>query len=347
MEASTTNLISPNSPRFPKRAVDNLLQVHSLTVEYCLGTATFAAVRNVSFSIASGEIVGLLGESGCGKTTTALSLLNLLPDASAVTSGSIFLGNRDLLSMSEDQLREIRGTEIAIIYQDSAVLNPVIRVGDQVAEVLRAHRRCSRKELEGKVRDLLASIGLSDGERLYNAYPHQLSGGQRQRIAIAQALICEPALVIADEPTASVDDDTAVDILSLISRMRQNCGTSFLIISHDPNALAGIASRVIVMYAGEVVENGPAEEVFSNPMHPYTRALLQCFASKNSGNRFGKEKRRFPYIPGNSPDPLEVSLGCPFADRCSDRMSVCNLSQPDLLQHSSNRLVRCFKYEVA
>jgi peptide/nickel transport system ATP-binding protein len=347
MEASTTNLVSSSSPHIPESAAGNLLQVHRLTVEYCLDSARFAAVRNVSFSIAPGEIVGLLGESGCGKTTTALSLLGLLPDAAAVTGGSVFFGERDLLSMTEEQLREVRGAEVAIIYQDSAVLNPVIRVGDQVAEVLRAHRRCNRRESQEKVQALLASIGLRDGERLYNAYPHQLSGGQRQRIAIAQALICEPVLVIADEPTASVDDDTGADILSLMGRMRHDYGTAFLIISHDPDALAAIASRVIVMYAGEIVEDGPADEVFSDPMHPYTRALLQCSASKSAGNRRDRERGRFPYIPGNSPDPSEISLGCSFASRCSDQMPACNSNQPDLLQNSCNRMVRCFKYEVA
>jgi peptide/nickel transport system ATP-binding protein len=327
-------------------AAGDLLTVKGLTVQYRVGAGAFTAVDSVSFSVARGQIVGLLGESGCGKTTTALSLLRLLSPVSSVTNGSIYFRGRDLLSLTETGLRVLRGAELAIIFQDSSVLNPVLRAGNQVAEVLRAHSRCNLRQARDQVQLLFASLGLLDFDRIYEAYPHQLSGGQRQRIAIAQALICEPGFVVADEPTAHLDAVTAAEILALMGEMRETRNTSFLIVSHDPGTLAAVADRIIVMYAGEVVEDGPAKEVLLNPLHPYTRALLECSPERITASPSARGKKRFPCIPGDSPNPLEALPGCRFAPRCADRMPECDSRRPKVLEQSGDRSVRCFKYEV-
>lgn len=324
----------------------DLLRVRDLTVRFSQEGREFTAVNRVSFDIASGEIVGLLGESGCGKTTISLSMLGLLPDAARVSCNSIFFRGRDLCLLNESELREIRGAEIAIIYQDSNVLNPVICVGSQVSEVLRAHRRCTTRQAREEAQAIFSAIGLSDFDRIYNAYPHQLSGGQRQRIAIAQALICRPQLVIADEPTASADRNTAIEILDFIKQMKESSGTSFLFISHDPDALAAISDRILVMYAGEIVENGPLRDVYSKPRHPYTDALLQCVPRRIVPKDSDHGKSRLPYIPGKAPDPLAVLPGCSFSSRCKDQMEICDQRRPELIQVSFCRSVRCFKYEA-
>jgi peptide/nickel transport system ATP-binding protein len=328
------------------QSAGDLLRVKNLTVRYCVAGTEFTAVDDVSLAIAPGEIVGLLGESGCGKTTVALSLLGVLPESARVTAGSVLFCRQDLLSLKESQLRRLRGAQISVIYQDSSVLNPVIRVGDQVCEVLRAHATCSLDEARDKVRSVFTSIGLTESERIYQAYPHQLSGGQRQRIAIAQALICNPRLVIADEPTASVDPDTAEEILDYMRRMKEAYGTSFLVISHDPDALAAVADRIIVMYAGQIVEDGPLSELYSQPLHPYTQALLQCSLNRKKSQEAGR-REPLPFIPGNSPDPLEVIPGCSFASRCVHRMQICDTHRPETFETSSSRSVRCFKCEAS
>jgi oligopeptide/dipeptide ABC transporter ATP-binding protein len=328
------------------RPVINLLQVRDLTVRYSHQGHVFNAVERVSFDIRPGEIVGVLGESGCGKTTVGLSLLRLLPDAAHVTGGRILLRGRDLGTLSESQLREVRGAEVAIIYQDSNVLNPVIRVGKQVSAVMRAHSGCTASRAREEVEVLFSAIGLRDFDRLYDSYPHQLSGGQRQRIAIAQALICKPSLVIADEPTASVDPTTACEIIVFMKQMNQLYGTSFLFISHDPATLAAIASRLVVMYAGEIIENGPLRDVYSRPLHPYTEALLQCAPQRIDSRSYGQNKTRMPFIPGRAPDPMEIMPGCSFSNRCNYRMETCDLRKPESIQLFSGRSVRCFKHEV-
>jgi peptide/nickel transport system ATP-binding protein len=324
----------------------DLLRVRDLTVRFSQEGYELTAVNHISFDIGSREIVGLLGESGCGKTTIALSLLSLLPDAARVSCNSIFFRGRDLCLLDESELREVRGAEVAIIYQDSSVLNPVIRVGNQVSEVLRAHRKCTRRQAREEAHAIFSAIGLRDFDRIYNAYSHQLSGGQRQRIAIAQALICKPRLVIADEPTASVDRNTAREILDFIKQMKESCGTSFLFISHDPSTLAAVADRIIVMYAGQIVENGPLGDLYSQPLHPYTDALLQCTPRRIMPKDSGHEKSRLPYIPGKAPDPLAVLPGCSFSSRCKDRMEICDLRSPELIEVPTYKSVRCFKYEV-
>ncbi len=226
------------------------------------------------------------------------------------------------------------------------MLNPVIRVGNQVSEILRAHRRCTARQAREETEVVFAAIGLRELDRIYDAYPHQLSGGQRQRVAIAQALICRPRLVIADEPIASVDRDTACEILECMKRLQESCGTSFLFISHDPATLAVIADRIMVMYAGQIVENGLLADVYSQPLHPYTDALLQCAPQRIAIKDSDCGKIRLPCIPGKSPGPLDMLPGCSFSSRCRDRMEICDSRKPVQIEVSSCRSVRCFKHEV-
>jgi peptide/nickel transport system ATP-binding protein len=346
MPVSSSISLERSTPGSETEAATDLLAVKDLTVQYRVDSRTFTAVDRISFSVGRAEIVGILGESGCGKTSTALSLLRLLPDNALLTGGCVYFRDRNLRSLSEKQLRELRGAELSIIFQDSAVLNPVMRAGTQIIEVLRAHSGCNFRQAREKLRDLFTSIGLLDFDRIFDAYPHQLSGGQRQRIAIAQALICEPKLVIADEPTAHLDAGTAAEILAFMLKMRDIRQTSFLIISHNPEILAKVADRIIVMYAGQVVEEGSAEDILARPLHPYTQALLRCSPTRGMSAVGGGGKKRFAFIPGNSPNPLEVLPGCSFSARCADRMPICDSHQPELPEQSGKRAVRCFKYEV-
>jgi oligopeptide/dipeptide ABC transporter ATP-binding protein len=299
-------------------------------------------VKQVSFTIAHREIVGLLGESGCGKTTTALAILRLLPPSARIVNGTIHFQGASLLTLDERRLREMRGFQISVIYQDSEVLNPVMRVGDQVMEVLRAHRRMSTERMHDQVFSMFGEMGFDDCARVYRAYPHQLSGGERRRIAIAQALVCRPRLVIADEPTASLDFKTTDELLSLFAHLRDVYDTSFLLISHNPEALM-VADRLVVMYAGQVIESGSRSEVFTRPKHPYTRALLQC-AVQGGAQSVGNQLRRIACIPGSAPDPSESISGCTFASRCSDRTAACETREPELIFLSEDDSARCLKY---
>jgi oligopeptide/dipeptide ABC transporter ATP-binding protein len=327
----------------PREAGSNLLRVSNLSVNYRLDDVhESCVVKQVSFEVKSGEIVGLLGESGSGKTTTALALAALLPSSARMAEGSVEFQGNDLQKLDARRLRGIRGSEISTIYQDSLVLNPVMRAGDQVAEVLRAHRSMTSGEMRDEVCATLAALGLENCDRIFRAYPHQLSGGQRRRVAIAQALVCKPRLVIADEPTAWLDSNTSATILDVFEKLRALHDMAFLLISHDPETLA-LADRVMVMYAGQIVESGERSEVLTRPKHPYTVALLQC-GQGNVGKASSRDERRLPCIPGHAPDPAEKSEGCSFSRRCCDRMEVCDRRSPELLKISGSQAVRCFKY---
>jgi ABC-type glutathione transport system ATPase component len=252
-----------------------LLRVRNLAVTYRnAANSELRAVDGIDFTIADGDIVGLLGESGCGKTSIGMALLGMLPSV-ATRSGTMHFREKDLAELSPKEMREVRGAGIAMIFQDPALaLHPLIRVRDQVGEVLRAHSACNLEEIRRAVEKLLAALELDDVERIGNSYPHQLSGGECQRILIAQSLICKPGLIVADEPTASLDSRTALEILELICRINEEKRIAFLFISHDPAVLRMVASRVIVMHAGKIVEEGTADQILNRPSHPYTRALL-------------------------------------------------------------------------
>jgi peptide/nickel transport system ATP-binding protein len=254
-----------------------ILRVHNLEVYYGSGRIDqLRLLDGVHCEIRAGEIVGLLGESGAGKTTLAKAILGLLPRPGYLVHGSITFDGTPLLALKQHEMRAIRGARVSLVHQDSSVLNPVMRVGDQIVEVLRAHRDCSSQQYRESALSLLRDLELVDPERVYRAYPHQLSGGQRQRIAIAQALACEPALVIADEPTSSLDARTSTQVLRLLARLTWSRRTAVLLISHDCSVLAEISDRLMVMYTGRIVEQGAPAEVLQAPRHPYTCALLEC-----------------------------------------------------------------------
>ncbi|HWQ52474.1 MAG TPA: ABC transporter ATP-binding protein, partial [Bryobacteraceae bacterium] len=305
-----------------------VLDVRDLTVAY--GAAS--AVEGATFHIDAGELAGVLGESGSGKSTMARSLAGLLPRAARVVRGTVLFRGTDVLAEPESRLRAIRGAGISLIAQEPALaLNPVMRAGTQVAEVIRAHRRWSAARCRSDAALVLEKLCGADAGRIFDAYPHQLSGGQRQRVAIAQAVALEPALVVADEPTASLDQGMQAEVLALLAGLKR-FGCAVLLITHNPGNLTGIADRLLVMYAGRIVEQGPFADVSAAPLHPYTRALLAC--APGSRHRGGL----LPTIPGAPPDPAALPPGCPFAPRCTELMDACSRQDPTGLR------VRCFHH---
>jgi oligopeptide/dipeptide ABC transporter ATP-binding protein len=317
--------------------------VDKLSVTYVPdGHQPVHALNQATLEIQPGELVGILGESGSGKSTLAAAILRILPANAQFENGSIKFRGRDLLQLRERDLRDIRGAGVALISQDPAsVLNPVITVGDQIAEVIRAHIPMSTSTRRTLVEELLAEVGFEQPRQIYRAYPHQLSGGQRQRVIIAQAIACRPALVIADEPTSKLDASLQTEILALMRDISRRHHTAFVLISHNPTVLAGFVDRIVVMYAGHIVEEGRTEDVFHRPLHPYTQALIRLTARylANSGPR-----TRFQAIEGEPPDLSSSGIGCPFAPRCPDRMQVCTEREVQETTPCPSQRVSCFKY---
>jgi oligopeptide/dipeptide ABC transporter ATP-binding protein len=319
--------------------VASLLEISDLTVRYPSGAGPAVVVRDLCLKVESGEVVGLLGESGCGKSTLLLSVLGLLPPP-ALVSGSVRFRGRELLGLPEGELRRVRGADIAVVFQDPALaLNPVRRAGPQVAEVVAAHRVQSRRRSREDALAVLREVGLPEPERLYEAYPHELSGGQRQRVVIAQALACRPSLLLADEPTASLDATTQAELRALLSALQARLGLAVLVASHDLGAVAALARRVMVMYAGRLVEGGTPAQVLADPLHPYTRGLTRAYPRPAAATR-----PPLPLgvpIPGVPPDPARLPDGCAFEPRCADRRPVCRESSPRETWPGDGRHVRC------
>ncbi len=319
----------------------SLLKVSALTVSStAMPGAERTILSDITFSVVPGEVVGVLGESGAGKSTLALALLRILPRGFQIRGGEIQLNSRSVLELSNKELRSVRGNEASIVYQDSSALNPVLRVDAQVAEVVRAHSEWNKACCLREAHEVLELVGLGE-QRLFSAYPHQLSGGQKQRVAIAQALVCKPDLLIADEPTASLDASTTLDILNLIEQIRCNLNTAVLLISHQPEVLAYSTDRLMVLYAGQIVEEGPTRDIFDSPFHPYTRELLRCQKPTPNANR--EAKPYWTFIPGStiSPEPA----GCGFENRCLQRKEICGRCLPHITHVEAGRDVRCFEYE--
>jgi len=315
-----------------------LLDVHALHVSFPAGGGAIArAVDGVSFTIAHGETVCLVGESGCGKSVTALSLLRLVPPPGRIDSGSgIHFDGLDLLTLPDEQLRRIRGNRMAMIFQEPmTALNPVLTVGDQIAEVVRVHTKASRREAWESAVAMLTLVGIADPAVRAKQYPHELSGGMRQRVMIAMALILEPQLVIADEPTTALDVTIQAQILELLRELKARTGMALLLITHDLGVVAEMASRVIVMYAGRVVEEAPVEALFANASHPYTEGLLAAIP------RLGADQSRLTTIPGTVPPPTEWPTGCRFRERCAYAFDRCVTEEPALVQVGSAHRARC------
>jgi peptide/nickel transport system ATP-binding protein len=318
-----------------------LLQVRDLTVQ--LDRTSGATLDRVSFDIGAGEAVGLLGESGCGKTTLALALIGLLPPVACVTGGSVRFRGHELLLKDERQLQRIRGAELSIIFQEPQMaLNPVMRVGDQIVEVLRAHSNGNRRRHRERAESLLQQVRLPDAH-IYSAYPHELSGGECQRVVIAQALACKPALLIADEPTSALDTTTQADLLGLLKEIKERLNLALLFITHHPLLLSGIADRILIMYAGRIVEEGTLAGVTTQPHHPYTAALLRSIPPA-PGKHVHARQHSLPAIPGAALHSKHVENGCPFEPRCPERMPVCATRAPRQVQTANGGRVRCFRH---
>jgi oligopeptide/dipeptide ABC transporter ATP-binding protein len=322
-----------------------LLQVQDLHVAYRLrGGTQLRALAGVSFDLVPGETLGVLGESGSGKSTLAATLLRLLPRNSQIEKGSALFEGQDLLRATPGTLEHIRGARISLISQEpSLALHPTIRIGEQISDVLAAHESASRVVLRQKTLQLLAEVFPADAARIASCYPHQLSGGQQQRVLIAQAIACGPSLIVADEPTASLDPTTQQDILTLFRRLREKLRLSMILITHNPALLPVLADRTLVLYAGTVAEIGPTKRVLGWLQHPYTRALLESMPS-HLDEQSSERKSRLPVIPGEAPNMELLANGCRFAPRCVDRMEVCTKREPTAVAVREAHTVSCFKY---
>jgi oligopeptide/dipeptide ABC transporter ATP-binding protein len=314
-----------------------LLSIRNLRTWFYTEAGVARAVDGVSFDIGAGETLGLVGESGSGKSVTALSILRLIQPPGRIESGSVIeFEGKDIVTLGDAEIRDIRGNRISMIFQEPmSALNPVFTVGDQVAEVARVHGGMSRRDAWDRAVEMLALTGIPDADSRAKQYPHQLSGGMRQRVLIAMALMMKPALVIADEPTTALDVTIQAQILDLLVDLQKKIGTSILMITHDLGVIAETASRVIVMYAGEVVEQAEVDELFAKPQHPYTEGLM------HSMPHIGHDQERLNVIPGTVPAPTEWPAGCRFRDRCPYSWDRCASEHPPLYQIGTGHVSRC------
>jgi oligopeptide/dipeptide ABC transporter ATP-binding protein len=324
---TTGTMTEPEArPEAPAAGSDSdlLLDVRDLRTHFHVMDGTVMAVDGVDFSLRKGETLGVVGESGCGKSVTAMTIMRLLDIPPAeIASGEILFEGKDLLKLPEDKMRQMRGNELAMIFQEPmSSLNPVFTVGDQITEAVRQHLKVSKKEAVERAIESLTMVGIPFPERRIKQYPHELSGGQRQRVMIAMALSCEPKLLIADEPTTALDVTIQAQILELIKAIQQRTGTAVMLITHDLGVVAEMADNVVVMYAGRVVERGTASEVLLQPRHPYTEGLLSSIPSK------GMRGQRLNVIKGTVPNPFNMPNGCNFGPRCPYRFEACTQHDP-------------------
>ncbi|HXY62078.1 MAG TPA: ABC transporter ATP-binding protein [Nitrospirota bacterium] len=316
----------------------DLLDIQGLTTHFFTRSGVVNAVDNLSLAVQKGSVLGLVGESGCGKTVTALSILNLVPYPGKIITGKILFEGKDLLGLSAEEMRSIRGARISMIFQEPmTALNPVFTVGDQIAEVLTAHRDVTRKEALKSAADLLQSVGIPSPEKRVNEYPHQLSGGMRQRVMIAMAIACKPALILADEPTTALDVTIQAHILELLGTIQQEMGMAMVLVTHDLGLIAERAHEVAVMYAGRIVEQAGTKELFANPQHPYTRGLMASIPQPGEEGH-----KRLRTILGTVPRLYDLPKGCTFAPRCDLKTGKCEI-EPELVEVKPGHLVRCWE----
>ena len=343
-DARMEELIPPSGRR-PKAgpAGSPLLQVRGLRTSFYTRDGIVRAVDGIDFDVNRGEIMGLVGESGCGKSVTSLSLLRLIPSPGRIEGGQVLFDGQDLLTLPNDAMRKIRGDRISMIFQQpTSSLNPVWDVGSQIAEVLELHRNMTAKAARARALDLLKVVGIPDPDRRLKAYPHELSGGMAQRVIIAMALACEPELLIADEPTTALDVTIQAQILDLIRHLREETGTAVILITHDLGVVAEMCDRVAVMYAGEILEQADTVALFREPRHPYTRGLIDSIPV------VGVIRDELAVIPGNVPNLIDLPPGCRFVPRCVasvvESVEGCRESHPDLHQVAPAHGVRCWLY---
>lgn len=319
---------------------ETLLEIKDLHTHFYTEYGVVPSVNGVSFSINKGETIGIVGESGCGKSVTSLSILQLVDESGKIVNGEILFEGDDLTKYSKKQMRKIRGNKISMIFQEPLTsLNPVFTIGSQISEAIRLHQNVSKQEAKQKTIEMLKRVGIPRAEKLYYSFPHMLSGGMRQRVMIAMALSCNPQLLIADEPTTALDVTIQAQILQLMKELSKEYQTSIIMITHDLGVVAEMVDRVIVMYAGQIVEQNDVFKIFNNPQHPYTKGLL------NSTPKIHQLTDQLESIEGNVPIPSELPAGCKFHPRCPFAMDKCFNHEPPLFQLGDGEQVRCWLHE--
>lgn len=328
----------------PAATAERLLEINGLKTHFDTRDGVVKAVDAVDLHVDRGEVLGIVGESGCGKSVTSLSVMGLIAHPGEIVAGEILFGGKDIAQMKKSELRSLRGEHISMIFQQpTGALNPVYRSGAQIREVFELHRDWAKDVEEEKVVDMLARVGIPDPKTRARAYPHELSGGMAQRVMIAMALACEPELLIADEPTTALDVTIQAQILDLIRELQESFNTAVLLITHDLGVVAEMAHRVAVMYAGEIVEETDVDAIFHQPLHPYTRGLIGSIPV------LGVKKDELATIPGIVPSLIDLPSGCRFASRCVDRvqndLEICTTEKPELLEARPGHKVRCWLYK--
>lgn len=318
---------------------ENILQVKNLKTYFHTEAGLVKAVNDVSFDVEKGKTLGIVGESGCGKSMTSLSIMRLIEKPGKIEGGEILLDGEDIVKMSEEEMRKIRGKKIAMIFQEPMTsLNPVFTIGQQLIEALLLHENMTKKEAKERAIEMLKLVKIPLAERRFDEYPHQLSGGMRQRVMIAMALCCNPELLICDEPTTALDVTIQAQILDLINELKEKTGTSVMMITHDLGVIAEVADDVMVMYAGQVVEKASCDQIFDQPLHPYTDGLMKCIPKLDDD-----DTKELSVIKGMVPSFDDMPAGCTFCPRCPEAREICRCKMPDLVD-VDGRKVRCFKY---
>ena len=321
--------------------MDALLQVKNLRTHFFSRAGVVRAVDDVSFSLARGEILGLVGESGCGKSVSSLSIMRLVDRPGRIVSGEILFEDRDLLRLSKEEMRRLRGSRLAMIFQEpTSSMNPVFTIGSQIAEAILVHERVSRQAARERVLTLMGLVGIPDPERRFRQFPHQFSGGMLQRMMVAMALACNPSVLIADEPVTALDVTIQAQILDLIKELRDRTGASILLITHDMGVVAETCDRVAVMYLGKIVEEAPLASLFEAPKHPYTIGLFASIP------RLEETVEWLHPIPGMVPSPLDLPPGCRFRNRCPHAMPICAEAEPPSVEVAPGHRVACYLYEA-
>jgi peptide/nickel transport system ATP-binding protein len=317
----------------------SLLELRGLTTTFQTARGEISAIEDISFELNTGEILGIVGESGSGKSVTALTIMGLLPQPPArIAAGSVRFAGEELTTASPDRMEKIRGAGISMVFQEPMTsLNPVFTIGEQIMETVRAHERTSASAQRERAIEMLDRVGIPSASERLNDYPHQLSGGQRQRVMIAMSLACRPKLLIADEPTTALDVTIQAQVLDLLMDLRDELGMAIMIITHNMGVIAEVADRVLVMYAGRIVEQSPAADLFDAPQHPYTKGLLACVPTLQ------QDRHRLIAIPGSLPEPARRPPGCRFAPRCTYRIEACRTAIPPLVMQREDRAVACIR----